>query len=100
MNSSIEIKWAGQSFVLYADRAAFWVEESALLIADPHFGKTAAFRAAGIPIPTGTTRTNIARLESLLKLTVAKHLIILGDLFHHISGQTPAMLEAISDWRR
>ena len=42
---------AGERLVLLPEMAAYWERAGTLLVADPHFGKAAAFRAAGIPEP-------------------------------------------------
>jgi metallophosphoesterase superfamily enzyme len=35
-----------------------------LLVADPHFGKAATFRALGVRVPRGTTEGTLARLAA------------------------------------
>jgi len=37
---------AGERLVLLAERAAYWERARTLLVADPHFGKAAAFLAS------------------------------------------------------
>jgi metallophosphoesterase superfamily enzyme len=51
---------------LLADRALYWPERRWLCVADAHFGKAAAFRALGQPVPRGTTANNLARLDAQL----------------------------------
>jgi DNA ligase-associated metallophosphoesterase len=87
------------SWVLSPERAAFWMQEKILVVADPHFGKAAAFRAHGIPIPGGTTRDDLNRLARLILRHRPEQLIILGDLMHARRGNTPALRQKIKAWR-
>jgi DNA ligase-associated metallophosphoesterase len=88
-----------KSWVLSPGRAAFWLEKKILVIADPHFGKAAAFRAHGIPIPGGTTRDDLKRLADLIIQFRPEELIILGDLMHGRAGNTPGLRLKIKAWR-
>jgi DNA ligase-associated metallophosphoesterase len=90
----------GQRIDLYADRALFWGEAATLVVADLHLGKSDTFRSFGIPLPAGTTETNLARLGRLLDRTGAKRLLILGDFLHARAGRTDTLLEQVSGWRR
>jgi len=96
----MEIEVRGEKLTLYAERAAFWHRERALLIADPHWGKAATFRAGGIPVPSGTTNEAISRLESLLRKTNPKKVIFLGDLLHAKPGRSKEMFAALESWRK
>lgn len=95
----IRIEWGGEHLQLHVDRAVFWGRRSTLIIADPHFGKAATMRSAGIPVPPGTTSTNLQRLEALLDATRAERLLILGDFFHAAAGRADATMQTLSDWR-
>lgn len=93
------VAWAGEEFDLLPEKAAYWRGRGALLIADPHFGKAAHFRAAGIPVPNGTTSAGLRRIDALLAKTQAAELIILGDLFHAKPGVTGELIDALQAWR-
>jgi metallophosphoesterase superfamily enzyme len=93
---TIEIR--GERLLLLAERAAFWERRQTLLVADPHFGKAAAFRAASIPVPSGTTMEGIARLDTLVRTTGASRVVFLGDFLHARTGRTPDMLDAFQGW--
>ena len=95
----IDIDWGGERLTILADRALYWPRRKTLLIADPHFGKAATFRQAGIPIPHGTTATDLDRLRALVAGTAAERLVVLGDFFHARSGRQPSTLDAIALWR-
>ncbi len=96
---SLEIALQGERVLLLADRALFLPAFSALLVADLHWGKAAAFRAANIPIPTGTTASDLDRLSHLLAHTQAQQLIVLGDLLHAKAGRHADTLATIQQWR-
>jgi DNA ligase-associated metallophosphoesterase len=90
---------AGTELVLFPDKAAFWPADSTLLVADPHWGKTAAFAAGGLGVPQDTLVADLARLDRLLDATAAARLVVLGDLFHAKAGKSPAVLESVGGWR-
>lgn len=91
---------AGETLHLMAERALFWEREGALIVADLHWGKAATFRAAGVPLPPGTTTDDLARLDRALARTGARRLLLLGDLFHAREGRRAAQtLAAAAAWR-
>ena len=89
----------GETLWLLPERAVYWPRAGALLIADPHFGKAAAFRAGGIPIPGGTTAEMLRRLSAALDATAAARLLVLGDLLHARAGRASHTLEQFAAWR-
>ena len=96
---SISITVCGDELRLLPDRAVHWVRRSTLLVADPHFGKAASFRAAGIFVPSGTTSAALDRLDTLLESTGARRIVFLGDFLHAREGRHPSTLAAIEAWR-
>lgn len=97
--SVTEIVLAHETLHLLPERALYWPRTKTLFIADPHFGKDATFRAHAIPLPEGTTATELDRLTQALDRTGAQQLIILGDLLHAAKGRAPAVLDRVSQWR-
>ena len=93
------IELEGERLVLFPERLAWWEHRATLLVADPHWGKGAAFRAAGIPVPQGTTLGGLARLDSVLERTGATRVVFLGDYLHAKEGRAPGTLRALSQWR-
>ncbi|HKI05400.1 MAG TPA: ligase-associated DNA damage response endonuclease PdeM [Thermoanaerobaculia bacterium] len=89
----------GESLVLLPERALLWERTGTLIVADAHLGKAAAFRAAAIPMPGGTTTEALSRLTAALGRTGARRLLLLGDFFHAKSGRAAPTLAAISSWR-
>jgi DNA ligase-associated metallophosphoesterase len=95
----VECEVAGEKLVLLAEKAAYWPAREALFVADFHLGKAASFRSAGIPLPAGTTRENVDRLESAVARTRARSVIFLGDFLHSADGRAPRTLERFAAWR-
>ena len=90
---------AGSEAWLLADKALYWPAGEALLVADIHFGKAAAYRALGQPVPRGTTTSNLQRLDAMLAQYRCRQLIFLGDFLHARQSHAPATLAALHAWR-
>jgi DNA ligase-associated metallophosphoesterase len=95
---AVEVR--GERLWLLPERAIYWEARDALLVADPHFGKAATFRANGIPVPGGTTGNGVARLEAIADRTAARRIIFLGDFLHARPGQSKEVMEQLERWRR
>lgn len=89
----------GTTLWLLPEKAIYWPGQRALLIADAHFGKAAAYRRLGQPVPHGTTASNLAVLDRLLARHDCQRLIFLGDFLHAPGSQGPATLAALQQWR-
>ncbi|MDX1530173.1 MAG: ligase-associated DNA damage response endonuclease PdeM [Rhodothermales bacterium] len=91
---------AGETLALLPERAAYWAARGTLLVADVHVGKAATLRAAGAPIPGGTTTADLARLGRAVERTGATRVVVLGDLFHARAGRrAEPTLAAFRRWR-
>lgn len=90
---------AGETLLLLAERAMYWERTGTLFVADPHFGKAAAFRAGGVPVPRGTTTENLRRLDAAIVRTGANRVVFLGDFLHAREGRAPETLRVLNDWR-
>lgn len=99
MAGSIDIDCAGIALTLMPDRAIWWAAQGTLFIADPHFGKAAAYRALGQPVPAGTTDETLARLDRLLDDLPVARLVILGDFLHSRASHAPRTLASLAAWR-
>lgn len=77
----------------------YWPRTATLLVADTHWGKAATFRAYGMPLPGGTTSTDLDRLTTCITRTAAQRLVLLGDMLHHRTGRAEATFTAIAAWR-
>ena len=88
-----------QLYLVLADKALYWPKHKALLIADAHFGKAAAYRALGQPVPQGTTTHNLQRLDSLIDGYDVQQIIFLGDFLHAHKSHALSTLTALRKWR-
>jgi DNA ligase-associated metallophosphoesterase len=91
---------AGETALLLAQKALFWPREKMLVIADIHFGKAAAFRSLGIPVPTGTTTQNLDALDALVQEHGAGHILFLGDFLHARASHAASTQGALLAWRQ
>lgn len=78
----VAVRLDGVDLVLRGDGAAWMPEGRTLFAADLHLGKGAVFRARGVPVPSGDSAADLARLSDALTDTGADRLVILGDLAH------------------
>jgi DNA ligase-associated metallophosphoesterase len=99
VKSRLQVEFGGASLELLASGALHWRARRCLIVADAHFGKAATFRARGVPVPRGTTRETLARLDAALDQTQPAGLVFLGDLFHAAEAHAPATLAALRAWR-
>lgn len=86
-------------FLVLADKALYWTEHKALLVADAHFGKAAAYRVLGQPVPQGSTSRNLQRLNILINHYLVEQVIFLGDFLHAPKSHAASTLAALRDWR-
>lgn len=96
----MEITFGGERLVLGADRAVGWPAAGAVLVADVHLGKPAAYRAAGVPVPEGTTAHDLGRLGMAIgrQAFPVKRVVVLGDLVHSAAWSTPVTRGSIERW--
>ena len=99
MSTPYPVQLAGEELWLLPEKALYWPAQETLLIADVHFGKAAAYRSLGQPVPQGTTWRNIAVIDGLLATLPCRQLIFLGDFLHGPGSHTSATLQALADWR-
>lgn len=71
-----------QHFLLLPQKALYWQDEQALIVADVHLGKVGHFRKAGIAIPKLMEQEDLALLSDLMVEHKPSKIIFLGDLFH------------------
>lgn len=99
MSGHHAVSFHGATLWLLPEKAIYWPEQRALLIADAHFGKAAAYRRLGQPVPHGTTASNLAVLDRLLCSHDCQQLIFLGDFLHAPGSQGASTLGALQQWR-
>jgi len=72
----------GQHLLLLPQKAIYWQQEKALIVADVHLGKVGHFRKAGIAVPRDMEQNDLAVLSDLIYEYKPQKLLFLGDLFH------------------
>lgn len=82
LEDRIELAWNGENFWLLPEKAVLVPRLRAMLIADPHFGKAAHFRKAGIPIPEKVHVQDFLNIQKLIHKNAVREVYFLGDLFH------------------
>lgn len=94
------IQLAGHSLQLLPERAAFWPDQRALLLADVHLGKDQVFRRSGMAVPSGVVEADLARIDALIERTGAQRLIVLGDWVHAPPVPGDEWTDEITRWRQ
>jgi DNA ligase-associated metallophosphoesterase len=89
----------GQALSLLPERAAWHAASRTLFVADLHLGKSASFRAQGLPVPSGTTQDNLDRLAALVRSHGAARIVFLGDLLHSRQAQRASAIAPLHAWR-
>jgi DNA ligase-associated metallophosphoesterase len=100
MQGSQTIALKDQQLSLLPQRLVYWHEQNMLILADLHLGKAAAFRRAGIAIPTGTSSHDLQRLHKAITAVQADSVLILGDLMHAPGISSPDLKARIRRWRK
>lgn len=95
----VRLEVAGVMLALLPEGAAVVEAEAALLVADAHLGKAATFRGLGVPVPSGTTRQTLQRLDTALARAGAQRLVLLGDFLHSPHAYNRQTLAALAAWR-
>ncbi|MBV8782087.1 MAG: ligase-associated DNA damage response endonuclease PdeM [Phycisphaerae bacterium] len=99
IDGSIFIEHGSARLQLLPDKAIYFPACNTLIIADVHAGKGTAFRAAGVPVPVGSSQKDLQRIGRLLVLTRAERLVILGDFLHHKSSRDEETMACVARWR-
>ena len=95
----VAVSIAGERLVLCAERGVYWHARRMLLVADPHFGKAASFRALGVRVPRGTTIGTLGRLDALIARWAPQRVVFLGDFLHAREGRNAETFAALAAWR-
>ena len=82
LGTSITHKLLNQDLLLLPQKAIFWQQQKALIVADVHLGKVGHFRKAGIAIPRDMEQNDLGVLSDLISVYQPEKLIFLGDFFH------------------
>ena len=68
----LRIGLAGEDALLHPTGTLYLSRWQTLLVADAHFGKAVSFRKLGVPVPSGTTSGNLAKLDEAIAATGAQ----------------------------
>jgi len=99
MSEGVLLALGVDSLRLLPESAAWHAASRTLFIADLHLGKSATFRARGLPVPSGTTQDNLARLATLVRAHGAARVVFLGDLLHSRHAQRASAIAPLRAWR-
>jgi DNA ligase-associated metallophosphoesterase len=97
MSAVLPFKLLDQNLLLLPQKAIYWQQEKALIIADVHLGKVGHFRKAGIAVPRDMEQDDLAVLSDLIYEHRPEKIFFLGDLFH---SDMNADWEWFALWRR
>jgi uncharacterized protein len=100
MIGAVETSIANERVILHPEKALYWPRASVVFIADIHFGKVAAFRAAGLPLPPGSTTASLKRVDKVLADTQASHIVFLGDFLHSRDARAVQTFAKFAEWRK
>lgn len=81
---------------LSGQRAIYWEDEAALIVADLHLGKSGHFRKSGIGVPQTVFKEDLLRLVNLIQFFKPRQLIVVGDMFHSHANKE---MDLFSRWR-
>ncbi len=95
----LRIRLAGEDALLHPSGTLYLCAHQALLVADAHFGKAVSFRKLGVPVPSGTTRGTLDKLDAALADTGARQVVFLGDFLHSVRAHAAGTLAVLHDWR-
>lgn len=99
LSTEFELECASEPVILRGDGTVLIPRFNALLVADLHLGKSASFRAGGVPVPEGVDQTTLENLTVALETTAASQVFFLGDLIHNRDSMTPTLIAKFSHWR-
>jgi uncharacterized protein len=93
------IQLSNETVMLHPEKALYWPREATLFVADIHVGKVAAFRAAGMPLPPGSTTAALKRLSRVVNDMQAKRIVFLGDFLHSRAARAEPTFAKFFEWR-
>jgi DNA ligase-associated metallophosphoesterase len=81
-DTNLLLNLLGQDLLLLPQKAIYWQQEKALIMADVHLGKVGHFRKAGIAVPRDMEQNDLSVLSDLVDEHRPEKIYFLGDLFH------------------
>ncbi|MGB6223435.1 ligase-associated DNA damage response endonuclease PdeM [Haloferula sp.] len=96
--TSLDIDFHGEALQLHPQGAIWWPSEHTLILSDVHLGKSATFRAHGLPVPEGESEDDLVRITKLVTHFHTQRLLIVGDFFHSRSILTAPFKANLNKW--
>jgi len=96
-----EIRLGEVTLELHASGAVHDPLTGRLFLADLHLGKGATLRAAGVPVPEGTSVETMRRVSEEVVARGpgrVREVWVLGDLVHHRTGIDAGLRREVADW--
>ena len=103
----VPFSFAGEEWLLSANRALFRPRDAALLVADLHLEKASFYARYGQMLPPYDSRATLERVALAIRETGARRVFCLGDNFHdnegpqrlepHAAGMLAALTRAV-EW--
>lgn len=82
MSAGLNFNLSEQDLLLLPERAIYWQQQNAIIVADVHLGKAGHFRKAGIAVPRQVGHDDLNCLTKLINRHNPEKVWFLGDLFH------------------
>lgn len=96
---TLSLTLSGVPVELRGDGSVWLPRRRMLLVADLHLGKGAVFRRSGVPVPSGDSARDLARLAQAVADTDADSVAVLGDLAHGPGSYEGHVAAALREWR-
>jgi DNA ligase-associated metallophosphoesterase len=96
LRKDYKFTFLNQDLILLPEKAIYWEQQNALLLADLHLGKVGHFRKQGIAIPGDGTNSDYEILSFILDSYPIEKIYVLGDLFH---SEYNKELDIFSQWQ-
>ncbi|MBS7565928.1 ligase-associated DNA damage response endonuclease PdeM [Mucilaginibacter sp. Bleaf8] len=97
MSAGLNFNLLGQELLLLPEKAIYWQQQKALIVADVHLGKVGHFRKSGFAVPAQLAGDDLVCLTRLIDKCHPEKIWFLGDLFH---SDMNADWDAFAAWRR
>lgn len=79
----MKLRLANEDIELLPQKAFYWHSQRLLGLSDVHLGKAESYQHAGVPIPSGDHRDDLARIANLVESLKAQKVVVLGDWIHN-----------------
>ncbi len=88
----MKIELAGEECELSPSGALYLRAQRTLVLADMHLGKAQSLRVSGVPVPSGTTDSDLLTLCEQISHYDTERVISLGDMFESARGHSEELI--------